>query len=202
MRDLHTTLSRPSIAVADSAAAALNVKASGSAVADLRPNDPFEVDLTDSAGNARFRKNSDLCGYVMCEELDQGDPGDLSGCRIVVGQHGDLTTLSACIGTHLLGCIQQPGSIAGFLASRETIWLEPGICLQYCGGEDPELRVMSGSHCFGMVRGRSLRALLEGLAYRLEPARCLRVGSLAPGRWTKVISIGEYRNRKAAAKWN
>ncbi len=160
----------------------------------IQPSGPYEVDLADPANDAIWRSRDNIDSYVLLEELYPGDPGDLSGCRLQLMEWGEYTILDASFGLHSLGSSQHHGWMTEFLewvyAGREVklildepqcrSWLPSAIELKYRPAEEmvpnarfpedfsePELRVASIGHCYGVVRGRVMRAFLDCLAVRL-----------------------------------
>jgi hypothetical protein len=130
-----------------------------------------------------------MCAWL--EELRPGDPGELSGCALFLNEGGKDTYLTAEIGhtpqrkgsplCHCLGYLdtaefqvlveRADGGERFTLALWDREWGKPpyysGATLIFFGGEKPEMQLCFGSHCLGVLRGRTLTALLECAHLRL-----------------------------------
>jgi hypothetical protein len=122
---------------------------------------------------------------VRLQELRPADPGERSGCWLVVCEGGEHILMGAYFGAHNLGSLQA-SDVAAFSsqvsaarrAHRGTANAQlreihapyrfAGMKLEYFHGSQPEMRVTGESgHCFGVTRGLELEALLDTISFRL-----------------------------------
>jgi hypothetical protein len=153
-----------------------------------RPNGgrkPFETEIADPKAPWYFR---DACVDVFArlEELDPGDPGQLSGCSLRILDFDRLTAETDAIqrdGTrfsHCIGFVDAEEFAPMCLADR-TVSLEialrelgsraySGVWLTLTPGDEPTLTAHTPHHTFGILRGRHLKLFLGCLRTRFQMA--------------------------------
>jgi hypothetical protein len=151
---------------------------------------PLEVDLSEP-GAARYVEHGTTDLYVRLEELDPGDPGELSGAVLRISASGADVAVSAGFGevlqrnggrtSHFLGFSQAPdldSLVAAVLDTpendvREFCLLDgrqanglSGARLVLFTGKDPELQLCIASHSLGVLSGDLLRVFFNCLRKR------------------------------------
>jgi hypothetical protein len=146
---------------------------------------PVEVDLA-SPSAAAYWSDPTVELFARLEELDPGDPGQLSGVDLRITQSGPYTWLSAQIGAgtqpdgaptiHCFGIVEadevarfaeEASTGAGFVMSLRELYghLHPGALsgatLIFFGGDEPKVQLCFGAHCLGVLQGSLLAAFLE-----------------------------------------
>lgn len=153
---------------------------------------PVEVDLAEPGAEAYIGHSAtDL--FVRLEELDPGDPGELSGAVLRIGDSEEDLSISATIGdvlqrdgsrtSHLLGFMEAEGMLR--LASLDPIGGERDFAVFFTGnlchpegayfavglvlypGDSPELHLNAGRHCLGVLRGELVSKFFACLGERL-----------------------------------
>jgi hypothetical protein len=195
-RALFTLAALPSVAALQSKARAHSLQTDAARPAARQAahgaSMPVEVDLDDPSA-AEFFRNPPTDLYVRLEELDPGDPGQLSGAVLRIMSGGKYVIFNAEIGealqrdgsriTHCLGTLhyEELASLAAADPSdcsdsevvplRELYsWADRGAFsgadLILFAGEDPELQLRFGAHCLGVLRGEPLAKFLACLRMR------------------------------------
>jgi hypothetical protein len=146
---------------------------------------PVEVDLADSKAEA-YRRDSTVSLFVRLEELDPGDPGQLSGVLLRIVPGCEFPVLNVEIGDS----VRWPAHCLGYLEDRELTqfanealagkvtraWLRElygegrpdvfsGMALTFNGTSEPaapQIRVQFASgHCLGVLRGELVATFLQ-----------------------------------------
>ena len=151
--------------------------------APARQNAAIEVDIADPKITARqVHTAADV--YVELFE-PAGDPGQLSGARLVISDRGQEACLSVSLGQHFMGFAESRELTRFFEVAAERVESETAMSLRegfpdepypasdnlgfvtLIPGTEPELRVTFGRHCFGLLRGHLAVKFLDCVRRRL-----------------------------------
>lgn len=172
-------------------------KANGLALVEalLKTGRPLEIDLAAPGASDYFRCR-DIDAYVRLLEADPADPGEQSGLALHIMEAGDNLCVSASmegrqpngtITSHCLGILRfedvtplvdaEPRSVTTpiRIGLREFYFDEyaeglSGATLELIGGRNPEMRVVIGSHIFGVLCGALVTVFLYCLSARCAQA--------------------------------
>jgi len=151
---------------------------------------PIEADLAEPEA-IKWVERSATSLFVRLEELDPGDPGQLSGAALHIIDSAQWTYVDAEIGntaqpyggetTHCVGYLKGEDLHRLALADPSDFRDRFSVALRelYCGsvgfsgatlilfaGEAPELRLCFGTHCLGVLRGDLLGRFFDSLRRR------------------------------------
>ncbi|HEY1206607.1 MAG TPA: hypothetical protein VGF05_18080 [Bryobacteraceae bacterium] len=197
---------------------------SAATAAEGRPRRPrlsrrqreYGFDVSDQKfSDPRYWMGDDIASFLLLEELNPGDPGELSGAKLVLcGDLGeeDSAVLAEVADHHRIGFL--PGVTAKELAQLtlqgihdpDTV-LEAklgdaedmscvrfkGCVLHFEGGPTPSLTLYLGEHCFGIARGSDLIEFLNRVLRRTGGT--LDVEASLPN----VVCISKGRRQPVAA---
>jgi hypothetical protein len=140
-----------------------------------------------SADAAQCIGNPEIQLFASMDEPYPCDPGNPSGALLTIMGAGEFTTVIAGIGAHCIGWLDQidePGLLnaslealhAGVAVRLPEVYgdgsnLFSGATLKLRSGEDRELRLEFGTHCFGVLSGRLLATFLNALGTRISDTR-------------------------------
>jgi len=158
-----------------------------------RQNAAIEVNIADPKITARqVHTAADV--YVELFE-PAGDPGQLSGARLVISDRGQEACLSVSMGQHFMGFAESRELRRFFEVVAERVESDTAMSLRegfpdapygppsdnygpfdnlgfliLIPGAQPELRVKFGWHCFGLLRGHLAVKFLDCMRQRLAAA--------------------------------
>ena len=150
---------------------------------------PERASMTDPSITRERWTEIGFVPFVWLEHPRNSDPRFRTGAEIVLLDVGQFMTIRVDIGKHCLGLtnydeIADLKEFIGWMASGEdcsylldeldrqipTYWWSAAR-LEFEGGENPVLRVVRGTHCYGAVTGQALRLFIECANFRLNDPR-------------------------------